>query len=41
MKLLRVRKGFIEPIGVPYLINGDEFVAYDDEKSIRIKVLLN
>uniref|UniRef100_A0A915D8M5 GH18 domain-containing protein n=1 Tax=Ditylenchus dipsaci TaxID=166011 RepID=A0A915D8M5_9BILA len=28
---------FIEAIGAPYLISGDEFIAYDDDKSMLIK----
>lgn len=29
---------FIDDLGVPYLFNGADFVAYDDERSIQIKV---
>uniref|UniRef100_A0AC34R4Z7 GH18 domain-containing protein n=1 Tax=Panagrolaimus sp. JU765 TaxID=591449 RepID=A0AC34R4Z7_9BILA len=28
---------FIDDLGVPYLFNGADFVAYDDERSIQIK----
>jgi hypothetical protein len=33
------RTQFIDAIGVPYLIFGDEFIAFDDEKSMQIKAV--
>lgn len=38
MKSPSARKGYIDAIGVPFMYNGDEFIAYDDEESIKIKV---
>jgi len=28
---------FIDDLGVPYLVNGAEFIAYDDVQSMQIK----
>uniref|UniRef100_A0A9J2PGQ8 GH18 domain-containing protein n=1 Tax=Ascaris lumbricoides TaxID=6252 RepID=A0A9J2PGQ8_ASCLU len=31
------KDNFLDDLGVPYLVNDDEFVAYDDKQSARIK----
>ncbi len=33
------RRVYIEELGVPYLINGAEFIAYDDVQSMQTKTI--